>query len=69
MNTSKLEQKLIESLRKDRTKPSRCKLDGDTIMVTISGLSSGLLLALSWATGEDEDTILARMDDGAQEVL
>jgi hypothetical protein len=63
MDASGIESKLRESLAKDRAKPSRCmERDDGVTVVNISGMSSGLLLALSLETGESDESILARMD-------
>lgn len=58
-----IERKLVDSLAKDRRKASRCVKQADgTITVNISGVSAGLLYALSCETGEADADILRRMD-------
>ncbi len=64
MNISSIESKLIAQLAKDRAKPGRCSDGGDGVVnVQISGVSAGLLYALSDRTGQSSEAILRRLSN------
>lgn len=63
MNVRMLENKLREQLEKDRRRPSRRRVseDQEKYIVTPSGRSCGLALAISLQTGEDDEDIMNRV--------
>lgn len=57
-----LERKLADHLRRDRAHPSRCELQLDgTTVVTPSGTSVGIAMAISQLTGEDVCEVMDRV--------
>lgn len=62
MNQRAIEAKLAEQLRKDRSKPSRCRQEGGVTIVEVSGTAVGLAMAVGYSSGESVSSVLARVD-------
>jgi hypothetical protein len=63
LNTRQIEGRLIESLRKDRSKRSRCSTritpeEGTVITVNVSNDTYGLAIAVGAHTGEDDPMVV-----------
>lgn len=57
----RLEQRLRDQLARDAAHPSRCRREGDMIIVTPSGTACGLAIAIGARTGEEPEAIYERV--------